>query len=240
MKKRLSIALALSFCLSLLCGCTILPGGVGHFHEGDATPDVTNTTFGFDSYKDMIRAFGKRDIDPNHHTIQELKQVLGEPYADFVDRVNAEGSFPKPLLNNQLIPYRNEEGFSNITFFAGELYGLPWVWYFPRVSTGENFYIAVTYLPDGIAQAQSALTASEAIQKLSPNSANIQQLGDGHKAIYEKPLPLNGCEVTALVMEYKDDTRASIFFVWNDLLVMVRCNPEVWTDAWFAELSFEK
>ncbi len=238
MKKCLSISLCLLFCLSLLTGCANLPGGGGHFHEGDATPDITVTTFGFDSYEEMIAAFGKRDIDPNHHTIPELKKALGEPYAYFVDRVNADGCFPEPLLHNKPIPYRNQEGFSNITFFVSELYGLPWVWYFPHVSTGENFYIAVTYLPDSIVHEQSTTAASEAIQKLSPNSANVHQLGEQHKAIYEKPLTLNGFEVTALVMEYKDDTSASIFFVRDDLLVMVRCDPEVWSESWFAGLSF--
>ena len=131
--------------------------------------------------------------------------------------------------------YRNKEGFSNITFFVRELYGLPWVWYFPSVSTDENFYIGVTYLPEGV----DATSASAAIKALSPNSANLNNLGKQHESIYERPLKLRNCEVTALIIEYKEDTRNSVLFVYGDLLISVRCDPTVWNDEWFSGLSFE-
>ena len=163
--------------------------------------------------------------------------MLGEAYTGFLAKIEANRSVPQPMLDNKSITYRNKEGFSNITFFVNELYGLPWIWYFPTVSTGENFYIAITYLPDG--ERQRNMTASEVIKELSPNSANIDNLGKQHENICNRQIALGDREVTALVIEYKEDTRDSIFFVYEDLLVMVRCNSDVWSDQWFSTLSFD-
>ncbi len=203
---------------------------------GDGAPGLYQTTFGFDSYKDMIKAFGKHDFNPVSYSIQDLKKHMGEPYTHFVDKVNTDKSFPQPLIDNKPITYRNKEGFSNITFLVNELYDLPWIWYFPNVSTGENFYISMTYLPNS--EKQRNMTASEVIKELSPNSANIDNLGAQHESIYNKQMKLNDREVTALVIEYKEDTRDSIFFVYDDLLVLVRCDSDVWSEEWFADLSF--
>ena len=236
MKRILFTTLAILMCLAAFSGCNKLSNLHGNVSNEDATPDVANSTFHFDSYEDMIKAFGKSGIDVSSYTIKELKVVMGEAYTHFVDKVDAEKSFPQPLIDNQPITYRNKEGFSNITFLVNELYNLPWILYFPNVPTGENFYISMTYLPDG--ENQRDMGASEVIKEISPNSANIDNLGTQHESIYNRQMKLNDREVTALVIEYKEDTRDSIFFVYDDLLVQVRCNLEVWTAEWFAGLSF--
>ena len=40
-----------------------------------------------------------------------------------------------PHLNGEVIEFRNEDGFPNIIFRSSELYGLPWIVYYPKVST---------------------------------------------------------------------------------------------------------
>ena len=233
MKRLLSILIVLLLCISAFCGCG--DESLGNGNENAENPP--NTTFNFDSYEEMINAFSSKKQNSEGYTIQGLKRLMGEPYALFVDKVNSDKSFPHPMLGGDPITYRNEEGFSNITFLGNELYNLPWIWYFPTVSTGENFYIAITYLPD--VDMQRNMTASEVIKELSPKSANIDNLGDQHESIYNKQMKLYDREVTALVIEYKEATRDIIFFVYEDLLVLVRCNPEVWTTEWFADLSFD-
>ena len=52
-------------------------------------------------------------------------------------------------------------------------------------------------------------------------------------------IKLKNREVMALVYEYKNDNRDSINFVYNDLLVEVRCDTQVWNEQWFAGLSFD-
>lgn len=162
-------------------------------------------------------------------TIEKVKVFIGKLRAQNVI---------VPYLNGEVIELRNEEGYPGISMFASELYGLPWVFYHPKVSNGENFYIKMTYLPDVVDQKEN-LTASEAIKELSPNSPNINNLGKQHEKIYNCNIKLKNREVMALVYEYKNDNRDSINFVYNDLLVEVRCDTQVWNEQWFAGLSFD-
>jgi hypothetical protein len=207
--------------------------------HGDASPGLYQTTFHFNSYNEMIHAFQKRDLNPGNYTIRELKKLLDEPYTRFVNQVTKDRSFPHPMLNGEPITYRNAEGFYNIAFSVNELYDLPWIWYYPYVSTGENFYIKMTYLPNDVVQDPETTPASEVIKALSPNSPNVNNKGKQHKDIYNKEITLADRNVTALVYEYKEDTRNTTFFVYGDLLVQISSDSDVWTDEWFASLSFQ-
>lgn len=240
MKRFLLIFLTISLCLPAFSGCTKEPDfyDIAVMPVPEAAPGLYQTTFNFDSYKEMIKNFRKYDISKSSYTIQDFKAFMGEPYIKFVDKVNSERSFPQPMLDGKPITYRNKEGFSNITFFVKELYGLPWIAYYPQVSTGENFFIKITYLPESI-EINNEISASAVIKQLSPNSPNVNNLGTRHKSIYEKNIKLRDREVTALVCEYNDDPRNNTAFVYGDLLIEVRCTPEVWNDEWFATLSFE-
>ena len=237
MKRILSLLISLLLCVFAFAGCGDLSDSHDNPSDIDATPDLANASFNFNTYDEMLSAFLTYDSNKSSYTIQDYKLMLGEAYTGFLAKIEANRSVPQPMLDNKSITYRNKEGFSNITFFVNELYGLPWIWYFPTVSTGENFYIAITYLPDG--ERQRNMTASEVIKELSPNSANIDNLGKQHENICNRQIALGDREVTALVIEYKEDTRDSIFFVYEDLLVMVRCNSDVWSDQWFSTLSFD-
>ncbi len=144
-----------------------------------------------------------------------------------------------PCLSGKVVDFRNKEGFSNISLFASESYGLPWIFYYPNVSTEENFYIKITFLPDSVLEKQKNPTASDVIKELSPNSPNVNNLGEQHKNIYNQELKLSDREVTALIYEYKTDNRNSTIFIYDDLLVEIRSNPEVWSTQWFSALSFD-
>ena len=209
MKKQLSFLFIVLICISSFFGCDTqsLSNGNGN----DNTENPPNSTFDFNSYDEMINAFSSKKQNTEGYTIQGLKRLMGEQYAHFVDKVNSDKSFPHPMVEGNPITYRNKEGFSNITFLGNELYNLPWVWYFPTVSTGENFYIAITYLPDS--ENQQNMIASDVIKELSPKSPNINNLGEQHQSICNQQITLKNREVTDLVIEYKESTRNSIFFV---------------------------
>ena len=132
-----------------------------------------------------------------------------------------------------------KDGYSNISVFPSEAYGLPWVIFYPSVPTGENFYIKLTCLPDSIVKTQQAPPASNVIKIISPDSPNINNVGELHERIYDRITELEGRKVTAMVIEYKTDKRDSIFFVYGEMLVEVRCDPAVWDAKWFSCLSFE-
>ena len=133
MKRIFVVILAVAVCLPALSGCVqepdfydvaVMPNG------GEASPGLYQTTFDFDSYKEMIKAFREYDLSKSSYTIRDLIPLLGESYLAFVDRVRADKAFPQPVRGDEPIELRNEDGFSNITFFVSELYGLPWM--YPR------------------------------------------------------------------------------------------------------------
>ena len=171
MKRILSILFVLLLCLSAFAGCGDSFDLHGNPMDIDGTPDLANATFSFNTYDEMLSAFLTYDTNKSSYTIQDYKLMLGEAYTSFLEKIEANRSVPQPMLDNKSITYRNKEGFSNITFFVNELYGLPWIWYFPTVSTGENFYIAITYLPDG--ERQRNMTASEVIKESSLRTLQI-------------------------------------------------------------------
>lgn len=164
------------------------------------------------------------------------KGVRTEPLRAFLGKLRAKTV--APCQNGESVEFRNKKGFPNIALFASEAYGLPWLWYYPKVATGENFYIKITFLPDAVS-GEEKTSASAVIGKLSPDSANIGRFGAPYKAVYEQNLQLKDREVTALVYEYTEDNRNTAFFVYDDMLVEMRSDPKVWNAEWFSALSFE-
>ena len=159
-----------------------------------------------------------------------------DTFRSFVEKLRAQ-NIPAPYADGSAIELRKEDGYSAISLFVSEAYGLPWIFYHPKVSSGENFYIKITYIPETISEKQKNPTAAEVIGALSPNAPNLNHLGESHENIYNQQIKLRDREVTALVYEYKSDKRNSTVFVYGDLLVEVRCDPAVWSDEWFASLS---
>ncbi len=234
--KKACFILVMLVCLSVFVGCDI---SVQEPDDGASGVDIENSSFDFDSYSEMIQAFGKSSTIADGKSLSELGDSFGKDYSLFAERICVDGSFPQPMMDGETISYRNREGFSNILLSTSELYGLPWIWYYPSVASGENYYIKLTYLPRDVAGAEDADTASKVISILAPSAPNVNNIGSGHTTIYEKTIALADRQVTALVINYVDDTRSNIFFVYGDLLVNARCSTDVWDEAWFSTLSFE-
>lgn len=234
MKKHIAIILLLLNLCLCACNTTNSP----NTFENNPSPSVIYP-FYFDSLTDFQHSINKDERKLHDELSQQnANQKVIENFDVFVNKLKSQGIIA-PHINNQALNLRNEEGFSSISLYPSEQYDLPCVFYHPAVSTGENLYIKMTYLPDSIMQTQERLTASAVRKKLAPNSANIGNLGEQHKSIYEQKIQLADREVTALVIEYKADKRNSTIFVYNDMLIEVRNNPNVWTEEWFATLSFD-
>ena len=244
MKKCITImSIILCFCLCL-CACGFMdnPSMTDVPLQDNENSPVSAQIYplDYDSLFDLKRSINQKNQDTLY--AQLIEKGANNEQIDkvkfFVEKFQSQ-NIVVPYLDGKVIEFRNEEGFSNIALFASEAYGLPWIWYWPVVSTGENFYMKVTYLPDSINKTPGKLTASDVIKELSPNSPNINNLGKQHEKIYNQIIKLGDREVTALVCEYKTDNRNSFIFIYKDLLVEIRCDPEVWNAQWFATLSFD-
>jgi hypothetical protein len=192
---------------------------IGGIPNEDPTPPQ-HASFDFDSYRKMIRGFKKSGLLAGPDSIQGIKGSMGETYAAFVDKVAKDGEFPHPMLNGEPIPYQNWEGFSNITFFPSELYGLPWVWYHCLVE-GERVNIQITYPACKGVAVDPAKDASEMLKAIAPNAVNVDNFEDrpSYKAVYLQSIPMATGEVGVLVYELKD--RIMYTFFMGEAMVIV-------------------
>jgi len=205
--------------------------------QNNATPSAYNYPFSYDSMIDFKNAVNKKNKLCSELSNNGAGSDMVEKFGMFIEKLQSQNIIV-PYINGKVIEFRNEEGFSSISLFASELYDQPWIFYYPKVSTGENFYIKITYVPDHIFETNQNPTASEVIKALSPNSPNVNNLGPHHERIYNQTVRLGDREVTAMIIEYKNDKRNSTVFVYGDLLVEVKGSPEVWSAEWFSTLSF--
>ena len=227
---------AVAACFAVvLCAVMILPMlGVGSpevfdppfelpFWGGSSNEDPSppqHSSFDFDSYRKMIRGFKKSGLLAGSESIQGIKGSMGETYTAFVDKVAQDGEFPQPMLNSQPIPYQNREGFSNITFFPSELYGLPWVWYHCLVE-GERVNIQITYPACKGVAVDPAKDVSEMLKAIAPNAVNVDNFKDRptYEAVYLQNIPMATGEVSVLVYELKD--RIMYTFFMGEAMVIV-------------------
>ena len=233
------------FVILLICLCLLLCS-CNNFNfpltPSDADNDALASSphiypFRYDSFSDLEKAINNEKKLYSELSDMRASEEITANFKAFVEKYQSQGVIV-PYWNGKEIELRNREGFSNVSFFPSEEYDQPCIFFHPKVSTDENLYIHISYIPEDIIKLQENLTASEVKKALSPNSANIDNLGDTHKNIYEKTIRLADREVTALVIEYKEDKRNSTYLVYDDLLIEVRDNPEVWDEEWFSALSF--
>ena len=229
---------AVAACFAVvLCAVMILPMlGVGSpevfdppfelpFWNGSSNEDPSppqHSSFDFDSYRKMIHGFKMSGLLAGSDSIQGIKGSMGETYTAFVDKVEKDGEFPQPMLNSQPIPYQNMEGFSNITFFPSELYGLPWVWYHCLVE-GERVNIQITYPACKGVAVDPAKDVSEMLKAVAPNAVNPDNYKDrpSYKAVYLQSIPMEAGEVGVLVYEIKNSNKKIYTFFAGEALVMV-------------------
>ena len=197
-----------------------LPFWGGSSNEDPSPPQYA--PFDFDSYKGMIRGFKKSGLLAGSNSIQGIKGSMGETYTAFVDKVEKDGTFPQPMLNGQPIPYQNQEGFSNITFFPSELYDLPWVWYHCLVE-GERVNIQITYPACKGVAVDPARDVSEMLKAVAPNAVNLDNFEDrpSYKAVYLQSIPMEAGEVGVLVYEIKNSNKKMYTFFAGEAMVIV-------------------
>ena len=198
--------------------------------------------FDYDSVNDLIKGMSN---DFKKEFLQEYEDFYGEAkgvvFKEFIAK-SKNGSTPLyiPYYQGKEIEFRNKEGFSNIAVFPSELYGQPWIWFFPEYEKTDIFSIAIMYLDDDIKAIANEKGAPWLMEQMNPNGK-----GDNIKPyplyddISTREIAVKGKTSQVLIGQYKDDTRINIWIVCDDVLARIIANPEVAYD-WVKELSFEK
>ena len=157
------VILLICLCL-LLCSCNgVYPPS--HSTHGNADDGVSASPpyispFYYDSFSDFKKAINKEKKLYAELSDMRASEEITANFKAFVEKYQSQGVIV-PYWNGEKIELRNEEGFSNISFFPSEAYNRPCIFFHPKVSTGENLYIHISYIPEDIIKSQENLTASE-------------------------------------------------------------------------------
>ena len=248
--KKMYHLLFIVVCL-LLCSCNpnsthtkIHESVEGDLHGSSALSSIepnspTSASIEFNSFDDLQKALNAQ----NENTIYSY---FSEQHIDSKQIDNVRVMVNTIRMRNNIVPYldgerielRNEDGFGNITLYSSEKYQLPCIFFHPKVPNGDNLYIKITCIPDEFLGGQEPITASGFIKKTSPGYPNIDDFGSYCKNVYNTSVVLRDRVVIAMVYEYKNSNRNSTMFVYDNLLVEIRNDPEVWGEKWFSALSF--
>ena len=165
---------------------------------------------------------------------------MGKPYTEFVDKVNSDRSFPQPMLDGKPITYRNKEGFSNITFFVRELYGMPWIWYHCIVG-GERVNVQLAY-PECLGiDVDYSKNAAEILESIAPNAVNLDNWKErpSYKNVYMKDVRIAAGEVSMLIYELNDSEKRMFTFFWDGVIITLTDFGGVVNEDFLEQFSLE-
>ena len=104
----------------------------------------------------------------------------------------------------------------------------------------KESFVKVAYIPEGILEGKNDLTVAEVLKELSSDSVGDYHWGPYHKNVYNTNLKLQDREVTALIIEYnyKAYHLETMIFVYDNLLVVISIDLDLWDISWFQYFGF--
>lgn len=172
-----------------------------------------------------IREEIKNWLSPD--SVEEICDSYGnESFRDFAERRLEENFFYMPALD-----LRNKEGYSNMTLFPSELYGLPWMWYH-CVADGVELTVKVAY-PDRVTE-----DVSELITLIAPDAPNLHNIENYPS--YESILMTEAGELQVMESRVKDSPRRYYAFIYGDALVNIHSDSDLVEKGILERISFEK
>ncbi len=169
------------------------------------------------------------------------QENCGELYQQTLsDFASGEINVAVPQINGENMTLRNQEGFSNITWFTSELFNLPWLWYHCLVNE-QHLTVSIAYLNVlNRAELDSATSYYEVLKMISPNSPSPDNYkkSASYKNIYEKEITLgNGKTATAMISELKNDSRIYVCLYLDGMLVKLQGDGSLLTEDFLRTFS---
>ena len=200
------------------------------------------SSYDYESYNDIHAAL-TNPLAPQFEQLRTEQKNCGELYQQTLsDFASGEIKVVVPQINGKKIPLRNQEGFSNITWFTSELYNLPWLWYHCMVNE-ENLTVSIAY-PCVLDRAEldSATSYYEVLKMIAPNAPSPDNYKESasYKNIYEKEITLGDDKtVTAMISELKNDSRIYVCLYLDGMLVKLQGDKTLLTDDFLRTFSIE-
>lgn len=196
--------------------------------NAESEPPAVSSTEG-ESIEE-IRGEIKQWLSPD--SVEEICDSYGnESFRAFAERRLEENFFYMPTLDGEVIDLRGKEGYSNMTLFPSELYGMPWMWYH-CVADGTELTVKVTY-PETVTE-----DVSELISLLAPDAPNLHNIGN-HPS-YESVSMIEAGERRVMESRVKDSPRRYYAFVFGDALVKIHSDSDLAENGILERLAFKK
>ena len=191
--------------------------------DTEEQPPIINSTEGdaLDEIKEEI----KKWLSPD--SVTEICESYGNvSFRDFAERRLEENFFYMPALD-----LRNKEGYSNMTLFPSELYGLPWMWYH-CIADGTELTVKIAY-PDIVTE-----DVSELISLIAPDAPNLHNIENYPS--YESVFMSEVGELQVMESRVKDSPRRYYAFIYGDALVNIHSDVDLVKNGILERLSFER
>ena len=216
-KKRISIVCS-------VCAIVVIAVLVSLF--------IWKNTFGEEwiigkTQNEIEQRYGDADFGKDNYIEYWTKQKLGYK----INRIFFDD-------NNVAIAYRNEDGFSNITFMTYEAYNMPWIWYH-CVTNGENITVKITYPECVNNEIDYSKNCSEILKSISPNAVNTDNYKEysSYKNVYLKTIRVASGETSALIYELTDSDNIIVMFCYDNVLVSLNGKPSVINESFLENFS---
>ena len=112
--------------------------------EEPGSPPIYNS-IDFNSVEELIETISAKSFEEVISTIEERRDNTS--FHPFIANI-LNNYIYFPMYKNKEIPYQNNADFYNISIYPSELYGKPWIFFFPNKEQFGNSYISTTYLDD--------------------------------------------------------------------------------------------
>ena len=194
------------------------------------------SSYDYESYNDIHAAL-TNPLAPQFEQLRTEQKNCGELYQQTLsDFASGEIKVAVPQIGGKNIDLRNQEGFSNVTWFTNELYNLPWLWYHCLINE-QDLTVSIAYLSVlDRTELNSATSYYQVLKMISPNSPSPDNYkkSASYKNIYEKEITLgNGETVTAMISELKNDSRIYVCLYLDGMLVTLRGDEALLTKEFF-------
>lgn len=213
----------------------------GNSHEPESPPAYLQP-LNYDSYDKLKEAVNGGFNDGFYKSeIGAQYPKIAEAFERFITSLRQDG-VPVPLFGGERIKLKSQADYPTISLFISSAYDLPWIWYYPFVETGENFFIRIAVIPETVSDELRNGSPSDLIRSLSPLSPNTDNYKDipEIKRVYEREVSLRDRKVVSLIYEYENDPRENTVFIYDGMLVTVRADTDIRNEQWFSRLSFER
>ena len=183
--------------------------------------------------------FHEQNFYQNKHNVTATAEFLSEypDYQRMASKIIAQKTIAVPHHNGEIIPLRDQKGYSVITLFVSELYSQPWVWF--HCANGAT--VKMMYVNTDQYAITDQLSCSAFIKIFAPNAPNVDnyQNFSSYQRIYDWDIALSDRTVRGMVSE-TNVSKKIIQFLYGDMLVCITGETTLVNDEWLRGFAMQE